>query len=63
MEPTKLAINRKIERDKGNREMSEVGRQFKEVFEKFYDPVERDKRKILATRKKRAENITKDLGL
>jgi len=65
MEPTKTAIQRKIDRDNLNKQkpMSEAGRQFKELFEKFYDPVERDKRKMLQNRKKRAENITKDLGL
>ena len=45
------------------KEQNEPGRQFDEIMAEYNDPVEREKKKILNNRKKRAESIKNDLGV
>ena len=43
--------------------LSEAGRQFKEIFEAYNSPIEYYKMRIAKLRKKRVEDIIKDLGI
>ena len=45
------------------KKLSEVGRQFEEIFENYHNPESRDKRKILKNRERRASNLKEDVGL
>ena len=45
------------------KEMSEVGRQFEEIYKAHHDPEERAKKRIKQNREKRALEIRKDLGI
>jgi hypothetical protein len=45
------------------KEQNEIGRQFDEIIAEYNDPQKREEKKILNNRKKRAENIKKDLGM
>ena len=42
---------------------NEPGRQFDEIMAEYNDPTEREKKKILNNRKKRAEDNKNDLGM
>ena len=44
-------------------ERTEVAIQFAEIFEQWHDSEEREKRRLLKNREKRAENKKKDLGM
>jgi vacuolar-type H+-ATPase subunit H len=42
---------------------SEASIQFDKIFEEHHDPIEKERRKIIENRKKREENIKKDLAM
>lgn len=43
--------------------MSESGRQFAEIYKQYSDPERRESKKFIGNRKKRIENLKKDLGI
>ena len=45
------------------KEQNEPGRQFDEIMAEYNDPQERERKKILNNRKKRAESNKQDKGL
>ena len=46
-----------------NKEMSESGQQFAEIFEEHHNPLKRREKEIKENRKKRAKQIKEDSGL
>lgn len=46
-----------------NKEMSESGTQFQEIFEEHHDPFKREQKKMRENREKRERRIKEDNGI
>lgn len=58
-----MEINRKENSLINNKPMSEAGRQFADIYREHSDPERRESKKFIGNRKKRIENLKKDLGI
>lgn len=58
-----MEINRKENSLIREKPMSESGRQFAEIYKQYSDPERKDQIKFIKNRKKRIENLKKDLGI
>jgi len=58
-----MEINRKENSLIREKPMSESGRQFAEIYKQYSDTERRESKKFIGNRKKRIENLKKDLGI